>query len=459
MSSLNRMTFAILGGLTIAAVAVAAEPTAPPAKPKLTPGQEASCLVKITCDPAVLPLTPEVVGALLKSSPVVKSALRSVYGEDVVDIGDVIFETMGGTVSGGQAGAGLGGFEGGGAMMGGASPYGPSGPSYGVPGGASRGRGFGRPAAAGGMEEMIGAPNRAAETFATMTMDDSGIHSEITLLGTVHVSMPTDGGANEVLLAICERLRGALTEVHRMELGRAEETMKLASKEVSIARDNLRRLQETRRALLDKARQVELTREAVVEMIRRLETEKQEVSLKYDTTRMRKEALERQIAEVGVRIKELRAAPEHPSLVAARAKLDALRQKVEHIKLQVTSGVVPTSEANSAAAELAAAQAELAARTEEMIAAQGGSHVAKLNDELGEISIQMTECMGRLDVLEKRLHEARPLLDATDTYEVDIVLEWPLARQSYERARAFQESVERRWRSIRPPTVTVVGEK
>ncbi|HOW72668.1 MAG TPA: hypothetical protein PKY77_18875 [Phycisphaerae bacterium] len=456
MSSLNRMTFALLGGLTIAGLAMAAEPTTPPAKPKLTPGQEASCLVKITCDPAVLPLTSEVVGALLKSSPVVKSALRSVYGEDVVDIGDVIFEAMGGTVSAGQAGAGLGGYGG---PVGGGSRYGAGGAG---PAGASRGLGFGGPAAAGrmgGMEGVMGAPDGAAKTFATTTIDESGIQSEVTLLGMVHVSMPVDTGANEVLLAICERLRNALTEVHKMELGRTEETMKLASKEVSLARDNLRRLQETRRTLLDKARQVELTRESVVEMIRRLETEKQEVSLKYDTTRMRKEALERQIAEVGAKIKELRAAPEHPSLAAARAKLDALRQKVEQIKQQVAGGLAPTSEANHAAAELAAAQAELAARTEEMIAAQGGSHVAKLNDELGEISIQMTECMGRLEVLEKRLHEARPLLDATDTYEVDIVLEWPLARQSYEHARAFQESVERRLRSIRPPTVTVVGEK
>jgi len=233
----------------------------------------------------------------------------------------------------------------------------------------------------------------------------------------------------------------------------------LAAREVDLAERKLRELQETRRALLDKAGQVDLSREAVVEMIRRLETEKQEVSLKLESARMRKEALVRQIAELDAKVKELKEAPGHPSLAAARAKLASLRDKVELVKQRVTAGQAPSSEANQVVVELAGAQAELEAKTQELIAAQGGSRVAKLNDELSEISIQTTECMGRLDMLEKRLHETRPLLNATDSYEVSIVVEWPLARQSYERARVFQESVERRMRTIRPPAVTVIGEK
>lgn len=323
----------------------------------------------------------------------------------------------------------------------------------------SPGPGRGGPAAAGGMGMMMGSTGVAAEPFSTISLDDSAIQSEVTLLGTAHLTLSIDVGANEVLMAVCERLRNALTELHRTELGRAKEMAILAAREVDLAERKLRELQETRRALLDKAGQVDLSREAVVEMIRRLETEKQEVSLKLESARMRKEALVRQIAELDAKVKELKEAPGHPSLAAARAKLASLRDKVELVKQRVTAGQAPSSEANQVVVELAGAQAELEAKTQELIAAQGGSRVAKLNDELSEISIQTTECMGRLDMLEKRLHETRPLLNATDSYEVSIVVEWPLARQSYERARVFQESVERRMRTIRPPAVTVIGEK
>lgn len=459
MSSMNRIAFALVSLLTTANLAMAAEPTTKPAKPKLTPGGEASCLVKITCDPTVLPLTPEVVEALLKSSPVVRSALRSVYDEEGVDVLDVSFAPMGGTVSGGQMGAGAGGYGGGGMGGGGGLSGGPYGAGRSGLATGPRAPGLGGPVAPGGMGAMMGSTGVAAGSFSTISLDDSAIQSEVTLLGAVHLAVSTDIGANEVLMAVCERLRNALTELHRTELGRAEDTVILANKEVELAERKLRELQETRRALLDKAGQVDLSRDAVVEMTRRLETEKQDVFLKLESAKMRKNALERQIAELGDKVKALTAKPEHPSVTAARAKLDSLRQKVDHIKQLVASGQAPTSEANQATAELAGAQAELEAKTQELIAAQGGNRVTKLNDELGELSIQTTEWMGRLDMLEKRLQETRPLLNATDSYEVSIVVEWPLARQSYERARVFQESVERRMRTIRPPAVTVIGEK
>lgn len=451
-SRMNRVTSALLITLTIANLALSAESTKPETRPRLTPGNEASCLLKITCDPAVLPLTPEVVESLLRSSPILKEALRSLYGDGMLDVEEIDFVALGDLVFSGRpgpalgGGGGVGGMEGGGAY-GGPPMFGPMGP------GDQR-----APAQLGGGAGMPGGRPHFTQPPAVTTIDDSTEHRELTLLGTVQVRVEAEAGANELLLSICERLRNALNEVHKMELSRAEQRTEIASKEVAIARDRLGRLQETRRKLLEKAGQIDLSREAVVEMSRRLEFEKQEVALKLDSARMRKEALERQIAEVGAKVKELREKPEHPNLAAARAKLDMLRQKVEQVKQRVAAGRAPSIEGDEATAELAAAQAEWATKIEETISLQGGARLAKLNDELAELSIQMTEYLGRMEAIEKRLQDTRPLLNSTDIYEVDIVLEWPLVRQSYERARLYEESVQRRLRGIRPPAVMVVGE-
>ena len=58
-----------------------AQPNVAPAKPKLSGTWEASCLLKITCDPATFPLVPEAISALVNSAGIKIAAAHEVLGE------------------------------------------------------------------------------------------------------------------------------------------------------------------------------------------------------------------------------------------------------------------------------------------------------------------------------------------------------------------------------------------
>ena len=84
----------LLGTAGILPAAAQETAATPQGKPALSETSQASCVLKITCDPAVFPLTPDTVSALLDSAGVRGQAYREVFGED--EFSPVHFTVLGG---------------------------------------------------------------------------------------------------------------------------------------------------------------------------------------------------------------------------------------------------------------------------------------------------------------------------------------------------------------------------
>jgi uncharacterized coiled-coil protein SlyX len=376
---------------------------------------QASCLVKLTCDPGTFPLSGESLSALLNSAGVRVAASRKVFHDPVAG-GVVQFEIVADASGPSESAAPL--------MPGGFGGYG--------------GGGFGGAASQETVpSSVLGAPAR-------------------TILGSISV-FPGER-AIEYLQAVCERLETALVNTGERERELLEGRLQNARMEVELASKRYQELQAMRREFTESAGRADLSREAIVDQVRHLEQERLDLEMQQVSRQARREAIEKRIAH----IRELpdprgRAAAE--MLKAAESQLEALREKHKRLSVLWEKGTVSQEEVQDVKALIAQAEAQVAeatGRLEEI--SSGGERVAELNQHLAEQAIEEAEMQARLRWLEERLARTRGALELADEYERTIEIELPLAREAYEQSRIMVAELERRKRLAQTPAVMVLGE-
>ncbi|MBN1489465.1 MAG: hypothetical protein JXA69_06055 [Phycisphaerae bacterium] len=433
MNTRKMLAVGCVAMFSIVAVAQSAEPTAAPApvRAALSQTSEASCLIKVTCDPTVLPLNRDIVEMLLKSAGVGNEAFRNVFGSEdfafTLRFGRLTAAAEPGTGVAPPAETPLDGMSPG---MGGMGMMGSGG------GGMMAGAGYGMPA-------------------RTPIGDASYRLGTNSVVGQLAVTVDLLEGAEEFMAAVCDRLETALINAHNAEEEQARRRVEAADHEVELARTRLDELQKMRRAYSTEAGQQDLAREAVLDRDRALTQELQELEMRMAGERARREAIEKQIAESGAR-----ATQETEQDLMAKAleqKLKANREQLENLRKLAAAGRVPHQEVAEAETQAVMIQAELAERRSAAAREAGGERLNRLNAELAELSISSAECEARLRVAREKAERMKELLTKADEYERSVLWELPLVRQAYEQARVRQEELARWLRTLQPPSVTVIG--
>lgn len=468
------------------------EPKPAPDDEQRLPGP-ISCVVKIACDPALLPLTPESVLALVRSSPVAGEALKQAFEIPHPDPGlyqyQIEFKPLAGGMTpapappslpmgmmgmmgvigpqpaqmgGGMGMGGMGGFdESAGTAPKPRAPAGsrwvkksqePVSPMAGAPSGEPMpmmpGRVVGPSPRGGEVPQPVGQP----AVFDIML--PAPRVSSISGLIEVWIEEAPPSRNEAFLRAICERLQQALNDLWEKERISVLQQLSMSEEEQARAEKRLRDLQKHRYGLLE-AGQVELTPEAVMDRIRQLNDERQRMDMDLLGQQARLKALQQQIQATSERI--LKESTEDAMIKPLEEKLTELRKHLDTVQQQFEQGMVPQSEVQKVRIALSEGEVQLADARRRVAQTGGGEVLGRLNEELAMQSVAGAETEARLNYLHEQIEKNRQLVRPADEYEMEILMEMPRAKRAYETSKLRVEELEQRIRTAVAPTVMVIG--
>lgn len=493
--------------LFVGGLAASAWGQAVPSPSMHDPDSPVNCVVKIACDPALLPLNPQSVGALLESRFVAGEALKQTLPPEAFLSYTVEFRPLpGGTIAApvgvtpgmpmmddplpqpggvflpappGRDGMGGYGDEGGGGERAGSRSGGPSGSNAPAHGGRYGGYGGGgRTGPAGGPwagPEKPDAPSGGTPMPAGAVPDRSVAPGgprpggrpvmvdipepgpgEGSIIGQIEVQI--DGAEphhNEAFLrAICERLQQALYGLWESEMSSIGRQLEMSRDELLRAEKKLRELQERRRDLLG-AGQVDLTPEAVMDQIRQLDRERQRMEMDLLGQQARLKAVQQQIQATSER--SLASPGGDEMIKPLQAKLEVLRNELKRVEEMNQRGMVPGGDVEKARVAVLEAEVQLVEARRKAAEVGGVEVLGKLNTELAMLSVNVAETEARLTSLREQIEKARPLVGLVDEYEMRVLMEMPRAKRAFETSKLRVEELEQRIRTAVAPTVMVIG--
>jgi hypothetical protein len=456
-------------------------------KPKISNTRTASCLVKITTDEAVLPLSEFVVEDLLRSSGIAGKAAREVL-EISPDIASELIEIE--EISG--MGSPLGGYGGYGGYGGGmdlpadATPGGST-PGASTPGGSklgttttSRSTGPKTPTAARTPTHPTTRtpttrtrrpriptttttprpyPTRTTPTRPkpTLTMP-SPTTTEQTILFHLRVDFdffdteePIKPAAEEFMMALIDNLRSALSGAFDQYSAKLNKQLKLADEETRQAEIDLVQMQAK---LRDISGSRDLSRQAILRDVSSLRQKLQTAIMNRASDESLYEATVLQIAEEQARRKKLVA--DDPITRELKSILDVHEKRLKDTQKLYESGSASAADLEDVKEKIIRARIELAKRQEEVSNPPGGLVLSSLNNVLADLSTKVALARQEISSFEEQLREAEELLGKADSYEL-LSLKTDIARQNLEETLLWRARLGRNIRSIQPPDVTVIG--
>jgi hypothetical protein len=425
MEARNR--FVILLALILFA-SVPAQSANQPAAAQVSSTHTASCLVKITFDPLVLPLDSITIDYLLHSTSVGGRVTREILGISPDQVSDIfIIETLGGTTGRAlpepspmrrAAPAGMGEYE------------------YEMLRERER---VGR--------EYTASTARSGSSRRTSATTPPSPAAEQTILLKLNVKP----AAEEFMYALVDSLRSTLVKVFEDYKLRFESQLKLADQEATRAETDLREKQKTLREI---SRSRVLDRDQILADIYRLRQEVQAAKLSQASNQVIIEATTKRISEIQIKITEQL---ENDAISIEQQKIiDLIGKLLVEADRQAKAGTISISQVNEIKEKLARARIEKAKRRESLSNSIGGNLIDSLNKELADRSIQETEDEASLTSREKQLVEAESLLAKVDDYEL-LSLKVDMAKQSLQESILWRDRISRQIRLLQSPMVSILG--
>ena len=425
--------------------AAAAKPAEAMEKPKISNTRTASCLVKITSDPAVLPLSDIVIDYLLHSSGVAGKAAREVLNISPDDafqlftIEDLLKYPAGGfpPISTLPKPAALP-----------RSSRPTTTPSAATTAAVRRATAVRTPTT----------PSRRPPTRPTTPAASTTSTAEQTYLFKLQVELgeevldePIKPAAEEFMNALIENLRRALSDAFDDYRDKIKGQQDLANEEATRAEIKLVKMQKDLRSISDYR---DLSRKVILTDISHLRRDIQDFVMQKASNRIEMESIAMEIADTEVKIRE--KVKDDPIAIELQRIVDIQTDSLKRTQELVKKGIVSDAEIEDVLEKLARARIEIAKRREEIGKAQGGDRVSQLSGRLAQYTQRMAQYELSLSSTKDQLKEAMDFLDRTDDYEL-ISLKADIARQSLQEALLWLERIERKARSIQPPAVTVLG--
>jgi hypothetical protein len=423
-----------------------------PQQSTLTNTRQASCLVKITCAPAVLPLGFETIDYLLHSSGVGGKAVRDVLGISTDQVpGDYctieyVQELTSNAASKSSTGSSSGPdgmYEYEYAMMMDMEaqrkemPMGKTMPSTTSPG---RVRSFPRTR----KNPLVG---------RTITSTITSPSEEQTYLFSLNIQLPEEvkPEAEKLMDALLQNLRSVLAGAFDEHLQRLRDQLKLADEETQRAEHELSTRQEELNKISDSRI---LDRNLILNNISNLRSDIQKIEMEEASNRITVDAMMKQIAETKDKMME---EINKDGVGKDLAELVVLHEKnLRNVEKLSESGRASVAEVTDAREKLARARIELAQRRDQLSKSAGGNLIDSLNSQLADYSIKAAQNQAKLSNLKQQLNEAEELLGKTDDYEL-LSLKIDIAKQNLQEAILWRDEISRKIRIIQPPLVSVIG--
>lgn len=371
---------------------------------------QSGALLKISCDPSVLPIDYASMSGLLRTAGVARKAVEAVLERRVSataedePLGRLTMEFADDPAGGVSFVYGLS--EGGGGVLGGAPPA----------------------------------------TICILTVVIAG-HDEATA-----------ETAHKIIVQTVNRLAAALESAGKSELRHIQFLQLRAHEELNQARQVLTRIQDQLRELSEKAGRADLSREAIVGELSDLQSRQRSIEMEFQMRHARRSAIQQQIAQIAER-----AVSDKQNVVIEQEleRIVALRQKELRVTTQmVEREVASTQNLDQAQEKLAMARVQLAQHRRESAQSAGGDLLASFNAELARLSIDSVEMEAHLTFVRQQIAQLKAgnLLELADQYDRVATVDMPLARSALERAMARSEELNHQSQTTRRPSVTVIGD-
>ena len=404
-------------------ISVPAQSANKPAVAQISDTHTASCLVKITFDPLVLPLDDITIDYLLHSSSIGGKVAREVLDISPDRVSDIFkIEALPGAAR----------------------------PSW--LGRAESGRIIPedrrqRTEARGQKTEGRG---QRPELLSSEQMSSV---AEQTLLFWLSVKLPKDvkPAAEEFMNALVGSLRSTLVKVFEDYKLRFNNQLKLAEQEATNAETDLREKQKTLREI---SRSRVLDRDRILADIYRLRQEVQTANMNQASNQVIIDATTKRIADIQAKIKQQL---ENDSITMELQNIVGMSNKfVVEAEKQVQAGKISSLQLDELKEKLARAKIEIARRREKLSSSVGGNLVESLNKELADRSIRATQDAAFIRSLEQQLAEAESLLAKADDYEL-LSLKADIAKQNLQESILWRDRTSRQIRFLQSPMVSIIG--
>lgn len=379
--------------LTTAPIRSAEQPQA-----KLSNTRTASCMVKVTCDPIVLPLSFETIDYLLHSSGVGGKAIREVLdiSPDKVPRQHFMIDYL---------------------------------------------------------DEISGRTRRTPATDRTkMATADFPTDEQIYLFSlNIKLSDEVKHVAREFMDALLFNLQSDLKLAFDEHIQRLRNQLKLADEEADQAEQELNTKQKDLRSNFDSRI---LDRARILNDMENIRNDIQKVKMEQASDQANIDETTMQIAKIKAGMEK---ETDKDAVIAELTTLLQLQQlNVANMKKLSDSGRASNGELADAMEKLTRTKIELAQRREQLSKSSGGNLIESLNSALVNCSIKTTQNQAKLKSLEQQLGKARLLLEKADAYEL-LSLKIDIAKQNLQETILWRDRMSRQIRIIQPPSVSVIG--
>lgn len=377
-----------------------------PAAADISNTRTASCVVKITSDPMVLPLDNTTIDYLLHSTGIGGRVAREVLNISPDQVSDIFkIEALAGAV---------------GRIL---------------------------PEDRGQKTEGRG------QRPELLSSEQLRIAAEQTILFKLQVDLPEEVKlvAEEFMVALIGNLRSTLIKAFGDYKLRFGDQLKLAEQEATSAETDLREKQKTLREI---SRSRVLDRDKILADIYRLRQDVQTAKMSQASNQVIIDATTMRIAEIQAKIM---AHLENDSITIELQKIVELidRLLIEAEK-QFRAGTISSLQLDEIKEKLARARIEIAIRRESLSNSIGGNLIESLNKELADRSITAAQDEASIRSLERQLVEAESLLAKADDYEL-LSLKADVAKQNLQESILWRDRTSRQIRLLQPPMVSILG--
>jgi len=370
----------------------------------------ASCLVKVTFDPFVLPLDSITIDYLLHSSSIGGKVAREVLNISPDQVSDIFkIEALAGAAR-------------------------PSWLGY---------AGTGRILTEDRRQKTEGRGQRPE----LLSSEQMSFAAEQTLLFRLSVELGNDvkPAAEEFMDALVGSFQSTLVKVFEDYKLRFNNQLKLAEQEATSAENDLREKQKTLREI---SRSRVLDRDKILADIYRLRQDVQTAKMNQASNQVIIDATTKRIADIQAKIKD--KLENDPITVELQGLVEMSDKLLAQAEKEAQAGRIPAIQLEDIREKLARARIELARRREELSKSVGGNLIESLNRELADRSIRATQDEASIRSQEQQLVEAESLLAKADDYEL-LSLKADIAKQNLQESILWRDRTSRQIRFLQSP--------
>lgn len=273
-----------------------------------------------------------------------------------------------------------------------------------------------------------------------------------TLVLRLLVELPGDcrPAAEEYMRTVVRNFSWTLDLAWEQHRNKLRDLLNLATEEADRAEKELREMQNELRAIsgsrLLSRPQILNDIEIARQYIERLQMDQAESTPRW-------ESISKQIAETEAKLDKQLA---NDSVTKELAQIAEINNKqLSQMETLFQQGKAASSELEQVREKLARARIELAQR-QEQLSKSARNIIESLNRNLADYSLMKTQSVAKMTQYDRQIQEASQLLAVADQYEI-LSLKADVIKQNLQEAIRWRDQMERRNRMVLPPSVTVIG--